>query len=85
MSAPLALTLRIELLYVQPVVFRRVVVPSNISLPALHEVIQAAYGWQNCHLHKFVFGESRHAPPSALDDLGFDESIPDTDVRLAGC
>lgn len=82
MSAPLALTLRIELLYVQPVVHRRVVVPGDITLPTLHQVIQAAFGWQDCHLHEFTFGENRYSPPGALDDVGFDEPIPETGVRL---
>lgn len=82
MSAPLALTLRIELLYVQPVVFRRVIVPGDITLAVLHEVIQAAFGWQDCHLHEFVFGANRYAPPDALGDVGFDEPTPEAVVRL---
>lgn len=82
MSTPHALTLRIELLYIQPVVFRRVVVPGDITLPALHEVIQALFGWEGYHLHEFAFGENRYAPPGMLGDLGFDEPTPTTGVRL---
>lgn len=82
MSAPLVLTLRIELLHIQPVVFRRVVVPGDITLPTLHEVIQAAFGWKGYHLHEFIFGEVRYAPPGMLGDLGFDEPIPTAGIRL---
>lgn len=32
---------------------RDVLVPSNITLHALHYVIQRAFGWQNSHLHHF--------------------------------
>ena len=34
---------------------RDVLVPSNITLHALHYVIQRAFGWQNSHLHHFEF------------------------------
>lgn len=46
--------LRIELLDVSLRVWRRLLVPSNIKLPALHRVFQAALGWTNSHLHEFV-------------------------------
>ncbi|MEU6231475.1 plasmid pRiA4b ORF-3 family protein [Kitasatospora sp. NPDC047058] len=46
--------LRIQLADVdQPAVWRRVQVPVGIRLDNLHRVIQAAMGWQNCHLHAF--------------------------------
>jgi hypothetical protein len=37
-----------------PPVWRRVLVPVSIGLDRLHEVIQAAMGWQDCHLHAFT-------------------------------
>jgi hypothetical protein len=39
-------------------VWRRVLVPAAIRLDRLHEVIQAAMGWQNYHLHNFVDGQT---------------------------
>lgn len=39
--------LRIELLDVKPLVWRRLRVPANITLPKLHRVFQAALGWTN--------------------------------------
>lgn len=33
---------------------RDVLVPSTLSLHALHYLIQRAFGWQNCHLHHFA-------------------------------
>lgn len=38
-----------------PSVWRRVVVPKTFSFYQFHEVIQAAFGWGNCHL--FLFGD----------------------------
>jgi hypothetical protein len=45
--------LRIELLDTDPLVWRRVLVPEQINLHRLHEVIQAAMGWCDCHLYEF--------------------------------
>ncbi len=56
-------TLRIELLDVKPVVWRRLVVPADILLPALHEVFQVALGWKNSHLHEFRIDGVRFAAP----------------------
>lgn len=39
-------------------VWRRVLVPAAIPLDRLHEVIQAAMGWENYHLHYFHDGET---------------------------
>ena len=36
-----------------PLIWRRIVVPSNVLLEKLHEILQVAMGWENCHLHQF--------------------------------
>ena len=46
-----------------PPVWRRVLVPAVIRLDSLHEVIQAAMGWQNSHLHAFVDGQTYYGVP----------------------
>ena len=38
---------------------REILVPSDIQLWALHYAIQAAFGWQNSHLHNFELTEER--------------------------
>jgi hypothetical protein len=48
------LELRIELEQSQPLIWRTVAVPDNITLVKLHSVIQAAMGWWGGHLHEFV-------------------------------
>ena len=45
--------LRIELLDTDPLVWRRVVVPEQINLHRLHELIQDVMGWADCHLYEF--------------------------------
>ncbi len=39
-----------------PPVWRRVLVPSDLTLADLHEVIQQAMGWENYHMHVFSTG-----------------------------
>lgn len=72
-------TLRIELQDVEPLVWRRVQVPANITLPKLHRVIQAAMGWTNSHLHSFRVGEHEYAQPDELEELDF---IDEKGVKL---
>lgn len=37
----------------KPPVWRKVLVPETFSFHLFHEVIQAAFGWKNCHLYQF--------------------------------
>jgi hypothetical protein len=38
-------------------------VPSDINLHELHEVLQVAFGWTNSHLHQFVVGGTYYGVP----------------------
>lgn len=40
----------------KPPVWRRLIVRSEMNLAQLHHIIQAAFGWMNCHLHEFRVG-----------------------------
>ena len=59
-------TLRIELKYSDPLIWRVVDVPTSITLDALHDVIQAAMGWEDCHLWDLVVGGQAYGLP--MDD-----------------
>jgi hypothetical protein len=82
---PNALQIRVTLAEIEPVVWRRLVVPSTWHLGELHLAIQAAFNWWNCHLHEFRIGGLRYGDSEVLEDGGsandprvFDES----EVRL---
>ena len=45
--------LNIRLLGISPMVWRRVLVPTSISLRQLHGVVQVAMGWDGVHLFEF--------------------------------
>ncbi|MCK5463263.1 MAG: plasmid pRiA4b ORF-3 family protein, partial [Bacteroidales bacterium] len=38
----------------KPKIWRRVLIPSDISMSDFHYVIQAVMGWTNSHLHQFI-------------------------------
>ena len=46
--------LKIKLKWSRPAIWRRIVVPSDMTLDRLHDVIQIAMGWTNSHLHQFI-------------------------------
>jgi hypothetical protein len=52
-SAEQAVQLTVTLRDVEPPIWRRLVVPTSLTLHELHTVIQTAMGWQNYHLHLF--------------------------------
>jgi len=49
--------LKITLKDIKPPIWRRVLVPQNITFYKLHKIIQAAFGWQDYHLFDFDFGD----------------------------
>ena len=59
---------KIALDEVRPPVWRRVLV-KDVSLAALHDVIQIGMGWEDYHLHVFEIGEERYGN---LDQWGDD-------------
>lgn len=62
MSEPVA-RLLIELEDITPRIWRRVDVPTGITLSTLHEVIQAVMRWENAHLYEFRAGERVYGEP----------------------
>lgn len=57
-------TVRINLVGYWPEIWRVFQVPVAISLPSLHEVIQAVMGWTDSHLHEFSTEHHRFADPT---------------------
>ena len=48
------LQLRISLRGVSPPVWRRLLIPEQITIAQLHHVMQFAMGWNDEHLHRFI-------------------------------
>jgi hypothetical protein len=49
--------LHVELEDIEPVIWRRILVPAMITLPKLHDLLQLVMGWTDSHLHSFEIGD----------------------------
>ena len=56
-------TIKVTLAGSQPPIWRRLQVPSAITLRALHDVLQAAFGWQDYHMWVFETPLGRYGLP----------------------
>jgi hypothetical protein len=65
--------LKVTLKDIQPPVWRRLLVP-DCSLARLHEVIQAAMGWENYHLYEFEVGGEHFTDPRGMADLDMEDA-----------
>ncbi|HHV15499.1 MAG TPA: plasmid pRiA4b ORF-3 family protein [Gelria sp.] len=54
---PIVYQLKITIMDIEPPIWRRIMIPSNITFFKLHKIIQAAFDWQNYHLFKFEFDD----------------------------
>lgn len=63
--------LKMQLIDIEPAIWRRIVVPASITLDRLHDVIQIVMGWADCHLYQFTIGNKRYTenPESKEDGL----------------
>jgi hypothetical protein len=57
--------IKVTLDEIAPPIWRRLLVPSNITLNQLHGVLQISMGWTNSHLHQFIVGKKNYG---MLDD-----------------
>lgn len=73
---------KITLLDIEPAIWRRVQVP-DFTLVEFHESIQAAFGWENYHLHQFEIGSVRYTEPAPDGDDFDTDSEDETDVLLS--
>ena len=55
-----AYKLKVSVLHISPMIWRRVVVPADLMLYGLHRVFQIAFGWEDYHLHAFHVSGRRY-------------------------
>lgn len=66
------LQIKISLIDSDPLIWRRILIPSDFTLLKFHEVIQMVMGWRNSHLHQFLVGDEIYS-----DNLPEFEDEPD--------
>lgn len=80
--------LRIDLKGAKPPIWRRVEVPGDLTLAALHEAIQTVFEWEGCHLHVFEtaygdFGDAQVDLGDGLEDaVTIEQVLPGPGARL---
>jgi Plasmid pRiA4b ORF-3-like protein len=78
---------RIDLNRTKPPLWRRLELASDLFLDQVHEIIQAAFGWTDSHLHHFGSGPGHYDPETEHYLCPFqvkegETGIPEEDVRL---
>jgi hypothetical protein len=56
--------IKISLAEIEPEIWRRIHVPAVTTLGQLHEILQAAFGWWNYHLHQYIVDGQHYGLPN---------------------
>lgn len=59
--------IKVTLLGTDPPIWRRLLVPADLTLEQLHNVLQIAMGWEDCHMHEFRIGQQRYGAPDPME------------------
>ena len=80
---PKVFQFKIQLIDIEPEIWRRFTLPASFTLSGLHSAIQAVMGWEDSHLHMFIVDGQRYGVPD--DASGSDYQIlEEADHRLNG-
>ena len=61
--------IKVTLRDLKPPIWRRLLVPADLTLEQLHHVLQFAMGWGGHHLHEFSIGPERYGVPEDHDTI----------------
>jgi hypothetical protein len=59
--------IKVTLLGTDPPVWRRLLVPADLTLEQLHDVLQLAMGWEDGHMHEFRIGQRRFGKADPME------------------
>ncbi|MBC7442848.1 MAG: plasmid pRiA4b ORF-3 family protein [Ramlibacter sp.] len=84
---PMQFRIRVDLVGATPPLWRRLTLPSNLTLDRVNEVLQVAFGWTDSHLHRFSLEFGRTMPRmqkilSPFDVADGADGVPETELRL---
>ena len=69
---------------IEPVISRTLELPRTMNLAEVHEVLQAAFGWKDTHLHQFDIGGIAYGAPE--HDPGYEgerKTFEATEIHLS--
>ncbi len=61
--------LHVQLQDITPAIWRRLVVPAEVTLDVLHDILQVSFGWTDSHLHEFQVGDARFGIADVPEEL----------------
>ena len=74
----------VHILDIEPKISRTLELPMTLNLAQLHEVLQAAFGWTDNHLHQFNIGGLVYGAPEFDEDgLSDSRTFEATEVRMS--
>jgi hypothetical protein len=76
--------LKVTLARLRPPVWRRLLVPADMTLRDLHFVIQTVMGWDNDHLHDFNIADEHFGDPDTTDEMADEARLNLAGVRNRG-
>jgi hypothetical protein len=76
-ATPMIHRLKVTIRRSKPPIWRRIEVPSGLTLARLHLIIQVAFGWQNYHMWMFETGRGNYGTPDRELDI-----LPATAIKL---
>lgn len=75
---PTIYKISVELEEIEPIIWRRFLVPSTVTLHRLHLILQEVMGWTNSHLYRFEIGKKEYGmpnPDNEFYELDFENSM----------
>ncbi len=73
--------IKIQLLNINPPIWRRILVKPDVLLAELHKIIQTTMGWQSTHLHDFSHGDDNYGIVD--EEFGNSDLIDYSNIRLS--
>ncbi|HEX7323264.1 MAG TPA: plasmid pRiA4b ORF-3 family protein [Mycobacterium sp.] len=74
--------LQVVMRVVEPTVTRVIDVPASATLPELHDLLQAAIGWTDSHLHQFVTPDATYGMELPGEEVWPEDQRDEEDARL---
>jgi len=86
-ATPMQFRLRVELADSHPPIWRRLTLPSDLTLDVLHDLLQTAVGWTDSHLHRYTlpgdpFGRETQGIVTPFDLEEGEEGALESELRL---
>lgn len=77
-------SIKVTLLNISPPVWRRLLIPNEMTLADLHDAIQAAMGWHDCHLHVFHIDGRDYGDRRTVDDVADENRLTLKSIAKSG-